>query len=564
MKNAKKVLAVILSLIMMLAVVPFVTLADAEPEDNNIADRVDGWQDNYGLLLDYLFDNEAHIAYNYLLANDENLQKQVTMSTVLALHDDAWINAITGEADVEQAEAILLALVERVESDLNTNTVDTISKVLEGVDDAGDAIEKVNEYLNITDAIGGDTWNDVFKYLGYAITAVNMYGNAKADVIEAYARILSAKAADVYFSEYLQYIIDNSTYDVLVAAAQNILVNIQTSVDELLQELNAYLVGDIALQGGEMAANILIDLAINSNVYTAAADKVYSIGVKVADALWNTSDAYELIEALYSSVNAEMLANDWAQSVINDEDGNRAAFAVSALISMREASNDFLESFKLAQAGGIIGRIKNKINKYITAEYTVEDAKLALIQTAFFDTDPADYKEVTSMYSVFCPVTVSAAADTTLFTLEDGNTAYVVNEYGLFAEEYCDYSQDFLKVAFLYEGENCLLTGTADGKVSAIMYVPTADGIEDYSFTEFGVAQGTEILLKPTDTTYFYADGVAITLNDDYVMPAENEVNFSSVVDAGKEVAKEEATSFIDKIKAFFQKISDFFKNLFK
>ena len=564
MKNAKKVLAVILSLIMMLAVVPFVTLADAEPEDNNIADRVDGWQDNYGLLLDYLFDNEAHIAYNYLLANDENLQKQVTMSTVLALHDDAWINAITGEADVEQAEAILLALVERVESDLNTNTVDTISKVLEGVDDAGDAIEKVNEYLNITDAIGGDTWNDVFKYLGYAITAVNMYGNAKADVIEAYARILSAKAADVYFSEYLQYIIDNSTYDVLVAAAQNILVNIQTSVDELLQELNAYLVGDIALQGGEMAANILIDLAINSNVYTAAADKVYSIGVKVADALWNTSDAYELIEALYSSVNAEMLANDWAQSVINDEDGNRAAFAVSALISMREASNDFLESFKLAQAGGIIGRIKNKINKYITAEYTVEDAKLALIQTAFFDTDPADYKEVTSMYSVFCPVTVSAAADTTLFTLEDGNTAYVVNEYGLFAEEYCDYSQDFLKVAFLYEGENCLLTGTADGKVSAIMYVPTADGIEDYSFTEFGVAQGTEILLKPTDTTYFYADGVAITLNDDYVMPAENEVNFNSVVDAGKEVAKEEATSFIDKIKAFFQKISDFFKNLFK
>lgn len=566
MKNTKKIFAVILSLVMMLSVLPFTVLADEEPiEEITLGDRVDGWKANYDMVFNYLFDNEEHIAFNYLIANDTDLRNMMTVSTVFALHDSAWKNAITGELDEKIAEGILLSLVERVESDLNTNTVDTISKILEGVDDAGGYVEKVNDYLNISEDIGGDTWNDVFKYLGYAITAVNTYRNNKAEVIEMYAKILSAQAASEYFSEYLQYIIDNCEYDVLVTAAENVLASISLSAEEVKTALLEALAGGMAGDFTEIAANAAIEVALNSNVYTAAAEKIYKTGVKIADYLWNTSESYKLIQGLYVSFYAETLANEWTQIVFDDEDSAKVAFAVSSLITLRDSSNELLKNYKVAMAGGIIGRIKNKINKYVTAEYTVESAKLALIQETFFATDPAIYAPVTAMFSIFCPVDVAAVADgSTVFTLADGNDALAVNEYGLFAEKYCDYSEDYLKIAFVTANEGLKLIGTKAGKVSAIMDVPTADGNEDWSFTEYAVAAGTEIYMDGQNP-YFTVNGILeIPMNADYVLPAENEVTVDTVVDAGKEVAKEEAKSFIDKIKAFFQKIADFFKNLFK
>ena len=570
MKSTKKLFAVILALVMMLSVLPFTVLADEEVAQEeaveiSIEDRVAGWKENYGMLLNYLFDNEEHIAFNYLVANDESLQKMMTMSTVLALHDGAWKNALTGEMDEEIAEGILLSLVERVESDLNTNTVDIISKVLDGIDTAGDAVEKVNDVFNITEEIGGDTWNDVFKYLGYAITAVNTYKDNKEEVIEMYAKILSAQAAAEYFTEYLQYIIDNCEYDVLVYAAETVLESISLSAEEIKEQLIAALGIGIAEDIGEMAASAAIDVAINSNVYTAAAKTIYSTGVKVADYLWNVSDAYNLIEGLYISFFAETLANEWAQSVMDDEDANKTAFAISSLITLRQSSNTILQNYKTSQAGGIIGKIKNKINKYVTAEYTVEESKLALIQDAFFTVDPADYAPVTAMFSVFCPVDIAATVDKeVVFTLSDGNEAIVANEYGLFAENYCEYSEDFLKIAFVTNNEGLLLTGTQSGKVSVIMDIPGENGNEDWSFTEYAVAAGSEIYLDGVNNYFVVNDTVQIPMNDDYVLPAENEVTTEAVVDAGKAVVKEEATTLIDKIKALFQKIADFFKNLFK
>ncbi|HHU84403.1 MAG TPA: hypothetical protein GXZ23_04455 [Clostridiales bacterium] len=575
MKTTKKVLSILLALVMLLSVAP-VVLAEGSTGEEAVADyseRVTGWKANYDMILDYLFENEQHIAFNYLIANDQALRDRMTVSTVFALHDSAWRNGITGEVDVDIAEQILLALVERVNTDLNTDTVELIQDILQGVETAAEAVEKVNDLFNISEDIGGETWNDVFKYLGYAITAVDIYKNNKAAVIEAYARILSAKAADVYFGAFLQYIIDNTTYGVLKTAATNLKNAIDTEMEVLLQQLNTELVGGMAADGGELAANIAIDVALNSNPYTAVAKKVYDVGVNIVDFLWNFGDEYNLIQGLYVSVNAEVCANEWAQSVLDGEDAQMAAFAISTLVSMRDSSTTILENYKLAQTGGIIGRIKNKINKFVTAEYTVQSAKLDLIREAFFLSDVADYKEVTAMVDIFCPVDVAIlnTAGETVFTIANANSCRITNEYGLFAEEYCDYSSDFLKIAFLYDNEYVKLIATGQGVVSAILDLPTAEGNVDFSFTEAAVYAGTTIII-PTDNavnpSYIIAhegnEGMDIPMNAEYVMPAEKEASSQEVSDAIQEIVKEEANSFIEKIKAFFQKIMDFFKNLFK
>ena len=87
----KKVLAVAMALVMLLCVVPFAAFAD-EPEAELVSSetRVDGWNQNFGIIIDRILDNESSAHWKYVCENNEELANTMLTYTVFALYDDAW------------------------------------------------------------------------------------------------------------------------------------------------------------------------------------------------------------------------------------------------------------------------------------------------------------------------------------------------------------------------------------------------------------------------------------------------------------------------------------------
>lgn len=573
MQKSKKLLAVILSLVMLLAVVPFTALAtdeaDAADEAIAIAEaRVAGWEANYALFLENIFDNQQHLGWNYTYSNSKSIQNKMTTYTVFNLYSDAWKNGLDGSVSLATAEKVLLALIDQVQADVKESKVEEIVKILDAAQDVNSFLKKVNDFVEISDKIGGQTWNSVFSALGHAKDLANIWLEQRAELVDAYARILTVKESNDLYIEFLQYIVNNGKYDVLVQAAAKLLSEIEANMDDLVAKIMADAAGEVAFNVVEYAASIAAD----TNVYTAAAKKIWNIGGDISDFLWNTRDQYAILDSMYTTFFAEVAAQEWATEIMAGTDAEKKVFAVNALLSLRESSTRLVYNLKVADAQGIIGRIKDKINSTITGDYTVELLAIDIMRQQMFDADPATYVPVTSMFSIYCPVNVvaTAADETALYTFEDGFEEIRANEYGIFGGKYSQYSKDYLKVACLYGDEALKLVGTADGKVTLVMDKLGADGIIDFSFTEQTVAAGTEIFVPTAfDGTPSYKlingdSAITIAMNDEFVAPEEVPVNTETVTDAVKEVVKEETKSFLDKIREFFKNFFAIFTKIFK
>ena len=188
-----------------------------------------------------------------------------------------------------------------------------------------------------------------------------------------------------------------------------------------------------------------------------------------------------------------------------------------------------------------------------------------------FAEDISGAKKVVAGLNIFCPVDVDITTkeNAKLFALADGAEKTDVNDYGAFASVYSEYSKEYLKVAFLFDNYRVKLTGTAEGYVTLVMNVLEADGtINDWSFTDVKVEKGDTMVfdIKAVEApfyTFAKKDGgiEKISFNDEFVESEQKEVTAKEVIDATVDVGKDEAKSFIEKIKEFFQNL---FKNLFK
>ena len=130
MKRTAKIVAVALAVLMALTVVPFAAFASAKTDD--AADRVAGWKANYQLFIDTILDNSNFTSWNYVDQNKKALTQQMDISTAFALYDSAWRNYATKEISIDNAEKILLGLIEKAEYTFDDGYVDEIVKVLEG------------------------------------------------------------------------------------------------------------------------------------------------------------------------------------------------------------------------------------------------------------------------------------------------------------------------------------------------------------------------------------------------------------------------------------------------
>lgn len=568
MKKTTKIFSVLLAVLMSLSVLPFAAFAEEVPVAEVSEDRLGAWKDNYQFLIDTVLDDTNYTSFNYVDINKKALKNEMNAYTAFALYDNAWKNYATHDVSIENARKILLALIEQADAGINADYIDKIVKILETADDVAGVVEKVDDILNsgLTDSTG---WSDTLKALNAAVKVANIAKDAKDQVIKAYAEILSVRQANIAYIDFLTYIAENAKgrNDVLATAAQQLVDSLNEDLNDQIKKVTEAL----AIQGAFVTVEYLANIAMNSNVYTAAVLKVYGVSKKVVDVLWNTSDKAVFLDALMCAYDFQALTSDWTEAKLNGEDADAAVYAFSVALAARDISEEALFNLKKADSDGVVGKIKNKLYGTVYNDIEVSKASLALIKEVMFAEDISGAKKVVAGLNIFCPVDVDITTkeNAKLFALADGAEKTAVNEYGAFASVYSEYSKEYLKVAFLFDNYRVKLTGTAEGYVTLVMNVLEADGtINDWSFTDVKVEKGDTMVFDTTAVeapfyTFAKKDGgiEKISFNDEFVESEQKEVTAKEVIDATVDVGKDEAKSFIEKIKAFFQNL---FKNLFK
>lgn len=565
MKKTAKILSILLAIIMAVTVLPFAAFAEEAPVEVSDA-RLGVWKDNYQFLIDTVLNDTNYTSYKYVDINKKAMKNEMDAYTAFALYDNAWKNYATHEINIDNAKEILLALIEKANYEINDGYMDEFIKVLEKAEDFNELIQKVNKYLK-NDVIASEEWGTAFKVINAAVKIGHAYQDIKADLIKAYARVLSVRQSSSTYIEFLTYIAENATDVNLKAAAQDLVASMNNSLKDELKRVAE----NTALDYLAFAGKTGIEIAANTNVYTAAILKIYGTAKKITDVLWNTGDKFVALDALMCSYEFQALTSDWTEAKLAGEDADAAVYAFGIAVAARELSEEALFNLKKADSDGVVGKIKNKLYGTVYKDTEVSQASLSLIKDIMFAKDLANAKKVVNGLKVFCPVdlTVTTKANAKLYTLADKTELSEINGIGAFASVYSEYSKDYLKVAFLFEDYRVKLTGTAEGYVTLIMDVLQADGtINDWSFTDVKVAQGDTVVFDTTAVeapffTFAKKDGgiEKLYFNDEFVESEQKEVTVKDVIDATVEVGKEEAKTFAEKIKAFFKNL---FANLFK
>ena len=558
----KKVLAVVMALVMMLCVVPFAAFAD-EPEAEIVSSetRVDGWNQNFGIIIDRILDNESSAHWKYVCENNEELANTMLTYTVFALYDDAWKNGFDQSVSIDTAKNVLVTLIEKVDANIGESKVAEIIKVLETATSLNDLLQKVNSYVEISDVLTSSEWTTAFKYIEWAIKAGKLYEEQREEVIQAYARILSVQAANAYYKEFLQYLVDNCPYGVVKTAAADLIVDIENSVEDLIKDEILNATGFTASRVLETAAQI----AMETNAYTAVALKVYQVGTSVADFLWNTSDQYVLMDELYTTFYAETCAVDWAKEVL---DKDRFEFALVTALTLRQVGTQTLCDLKVAQLNGFVGKVKSQLGYNLRFEYASELAFLDLAKYTLIDVATADYKPVTSIVSAYTSA-LFYAGDTKLGSVEKT----VTTDEGYFTNFFNDYTSNFTRVSFLtFDGE-IEIKSDENTLVTLIIEKFGDNGREDWSFTNVNVGPGKVIKVDTTLADKVYtvktADGEEeFALNDafeypDYTTKATAKTVTKAVVNVAEDEINSRYITLRQLIDRIFGKIGEALKSAF-
>ncbi len=538
--------------------------------DENSKEVLDAWFENYWVLLDTLQNGENYAHYKYVVDNSKEIQDTMAVYTAFGLYDAAWKNYFSKEVNIDTCKQILMAMIEEYAYEMGISYVDYVIEGLEVAEDVASFMEKLNGFLDdhsdVLSFVESAEWSTTFQVVNILIEAGHAWQDIREGLIEAYSQIMSVQLANGYYVEMLQYVADHTEYEPMKTAALQLIEEATTAIEEQIAFFLNEATQDLQNQGIDM----LLNLAAESNVYTATAKKVFNIGGSVADVLWNTSDQYVLFDALIASYHAENAILEYAfqayDSTREDFDAARAMFGTYATISVRAFGEQSLYNLLEAQNGGIINKIKSKLFDYSCTEYTANMAALDMMVKALFETPVENMNPVEAVVRVYCPVNVLVYDnDTLLFRVKDGEESSYSSAYGMAKSAYCEYNKEYVKVLFLADEDYKVnMIGVADGFVTFVKQIIENGVMNDYSFTEVAVTPTTKITVEGLKYTV-NKDGVdeSFDLNDEFVMPEAKEVTWETVTEATKEVVEEETKSLLQKIKDFFNNLIAKLKALF-
>ena len=318
----KKVLAIVLSLVMMLGVLPLASSAVIAKDDSVMEYLLDG-------------DNFPHLAY---VNTKKDFRTEIAAYTALNLSSVAWDELVTGKQGVSAAKAVLLALIEKIDATYDDETFRDVIKFFEGVETAAGILEKFDSYTHIFDLAENSAWADSVTALKWIIKGANYGDELYRTFIDGLAAIASVQAASAYYGEFLDYIAENSENEAVQQAAREIKADIDKTYDEAVEALLAQIAETVATDGAVAGAEIAMD----AWGVTAVIKTVYKTVENYADKLFNTQKKLQYMNGLVITKEIELVAPGYVETVFAGEDGEADAFAINVILTLREIGEDML------------------------------------------------------------------------------------------------------------------------------------------------------------------------------------------------------------------------------
>lgn len=536
----KKFAAVLLAALMLLAAMP---LCASAAQSGYVHDEV---------LDDGNYYHMEYVEQEGFFANSINLM------TALGLYDDAWYNYFDKSVDINYAKAILLSLVEKVEEKYENQVYEEIIGALEGASDimgvitkVGDFTEKFSDALKFTQSA---EWSKSIEILNAAIKIAN-YGNEVYEAyIRGYAAILSAKAASVYYGNFLTTLVDNCENEAVRAAALDIRNTIDAEMADAVNELIKELVANAGKDAADLAANIAMD----SYGVTAAIKSGYNTVASLSNKIFNTKDKYEFMMSLVEVYYIEDCFGAWAKESFASDDDDAAAFAESVVITIRATGEQLLENLANATTSALIALVKNYDTTEMRVKSAVALAKLEAARAIFEAGADAAFKTDFTATGRSSVIIQRAADSATVLSISNEALDLTVNDAGVFISVYSKPLDQYIKVGYFYgngdydfrlcgavSGNTAYVTvpgyyltvGVCPGRIITVENVCSATGAPAFNVIDNGTAIGEDVMSREFSTsvhpltTYKNTTGGIILPGKDDNKPSGNTMTLKELID---------------------------------
>jgi hypothetical protein len=319
----KKLCAIFLAALMLLTVLPMAAFAKVDKADQIITEILNN-------------SNYQHMSYT----KDKGYFK-AALITYSVFNADTWGSQIKGDTfEAKAAKTALLALIDKIEAELNNETYEKILAGLKGAKTAMELVGKVNDLTGKLDFAASEGWSNALTGLNTAIKLGSIANDEYEKYAEGYAIILSCQAASSYYGALLDYIADHVEDDNIANAARELKANITMSMEEASKKLMKEIGDDVGQQGTLLA----IDLAMNTNSVTAIIKTVYGVAGSLGDKLFKATDKAMYQAALAALTRMEDVLPTYIRSELNGTDPLAAEFAKISILTLRESGETMLSN----------------------------------------------------------------------------------------------------------------------------------------------------------------------------------------------------------------------------
>lgn len=408
----KKICAIFLAALMLLTVLPMAAFAKVANNDQIITEILSN-------------NNYQHISYTH----DNNYFK-TGLIAYSVFHADTWGSQIKGDTmEAKAAKTALLALIDKIEAELNNETFEKVLSGLKGAKTAMELIGKVNDVTGKLDFVKDQSWTSALSTLNYAIQAGEIANEEYEKYAEGYAVILSCQASSSYYGKLLDYITAHVEDENIANAAAEIKGYITMNIEDA----NKVLMKKIGDDVGQKAALVAIDAAMNTNAVTAAIKTGYGVVSSIGDKLFNATDTCTYMSALAALTRMEDVLPAYITTEINNTDTVAADFAKMSLLTLRESGETMLSNLGKVTADSIVARVFKNADqaKELSGIGSIAAIKLGV----YHDIILADKDYTTYLIAVDTTPSMNLnvrTADRNVYTIRASIERKVLNDDGAF------------------------------------------------------------------------------------------------------------------------------------
>ena len=443
----KKVCAILLAALMLLTVLPFASFAKVANNDKIMTEILTNG-------------NYEHINYTH---EKEYFKTGLIVNAVF--HAEDWGSQIKGDTyEAKAAKTVLLALIDKINAELNNETYEKILSVLKGAKTGMELVEKVNQVTGKLDFVASEGWGTAFSALNYAVKWGNIANDEYEKYAEGYAVVLSVQAASSYYGDLLDYIAANVEDENIAAAAAELKSYITVELEDASKEL----IQEIADDVGQQAALTAISVAMNTNAVTAAIQTAYGVVGSIGDKLFNSTDIATYKAALAAVTYIEDIIVPYITVEIDNTDVLAADFAKVAMISLRESGEKALSNLGKVTADSIYGKIFKKDDAAEMAKRgAIEVVKLGVYKDIVLaDADYTVY-DVQTIAEVKKNATIYNPDGVAIAVLKNGKESKKLTSDGAFYSVFDSVNGTYVKVIVTFgEGYEVKLSTASDSSSS--------------------------------------------------------------------------------------------------